>query len=154
MQISKAPRDEYLMDRSFFWEAAQCIVDDELQRSFGFVYDYAMKKSISKHEQGLLLRAKKIIDSSFTSVIRVPDVAAEVGMSEYKFHRSFKLFYGDSPYNYLLKKRLYFSLYLLHYKGMSTTETAYLTGFSDIHAFSKAYKRWFKPSPINHRRTL
>jgi AraC-like DNA-binding protein len=102
--------------------------------------------------------AKEYIDRHYTQKLDVEAIARTAAISEYHFFRSFKQVYGISPYQYLLKKRLQKAVELLSANRFSVTETAYMIGFSDIHAFSKSFKKEYKVSPLellqDHRKSL
>jgi AraC-like DNA-binding protein len=93
--------------------------------------------------------AKAYIDIHFTRKLDIEEIAREAAMSEFHFFRTFKLVFGISPYQYILQKRMKKATQLLNEMQHSVTEIAYLTGFSDIHAFSKAFKKSHSLSPIS-----
>ncbi len=83
----------------------------------------------------------------YSRKLEMAEVARAAAISEYHFFRTFKQVYRVSPYQYLMQKRLQVARDLLQAQQHSITEVAYLTGFSDIHTFSKAFKRTFQVSP-------
>lgn len=94
-----------------------------------------------------LMFARDYIEANFCDAIPVIDMAVVANMSEYHFLRTFKTVFGISPNQYQTKLRLEKAKQLLS-KGMGNVqETAYAVGYSDIHIFSKAFKRYFGLNP-------
>lgn len=111
-----------------------------------------VKKSTREELFKRLEVARHYIDDYYSQKLCIPKIAREAALSEYHFYRSFKLVYGLSPYQYLLKRRLHKAYEFLGLRKLTVTEAAYLTGFSDIHAFSKAFKREFQVSPAQAKK--
>lgn len=109
-----------------------------------------VKTSTKKELFRRLEIAKEYIDQHFSRKLEIEEISRVAAVSEYHFFRSFKQAYGISPYQYILKKRLQKAANLLHQSRCSVTETAYLTGFSDIHAFSKCFKKEYKVAPLQY----
>jgi transcriptional regulator GlxA family with amidase domain len=53
-----------------------------------------------------LLRAKDLADARYTEPLRVADMARAAGLSRAHFSREFRRAFGESPYAYLLTRRL------------------------------------------------
>lgn len=94
-----------------------------------------------------VMKGKGYIDDNFTSPLTVEDIAREVALSEYHFLRLFKLVYEISPYQYIIQKRLQYAKTLLNKERPPVSSVALLTGFSDVHSFSKAFKKYYGHSP-------
>lgn len=107
-----------------------------------------VKTSTKKELYRRLDIAKKYIDANYCKKLDIQEISRVAAISEYHFFRSFKQVYGVSPYKYLLNKRMVKAKNLLFSREYSVTEIAYLTGFSDIHAFSKAFKKAFSFTPM------
>lgn len=145
--LSKNPYQDHQFDTAFYFHIAEQIVKDyqpivkQLQRVT------AVK---SQTRKDLLRKVKAGYDylgNNFTGNIDIPDVALQCGLSAYYFFRLFKSVYGQSPMQYVIDKRLYFSRDLLQKHHCSVTETARLCGFGDIFSFSKAYRKKFGVPP-------
>jgi AraC family transcriptional regulator len=74
-------------------------------------------------------------------------VAAECGLSEYHFFRLFKAIFAISPHQYLIRKRLDYAYYQLKNGLSNVSDAAVHSGFADIFAFSKSFKKHFGLSP-------
>lgn len=74
-------------------------------------------------------------------------MAAELNFSVSKLNKVFKEYVGIGPATYLRNRKMDFAKRMREDKALSWTEIAYQMGYSDIAAFSKAYKRIFGASP-------
>lgn len=98
------------------------------------------KSSTRKELYRRLLFGKSYLDDHVFMPIEINKVAQECCMSEYRFYRLFKQAFNTSPYHYLLRKRIEKSLELKKL-NLSWTEIANLLNFSDLAAFSHAFKK-------------
>lgn len=98
------------------------------------------KSSTRKELYRRLLFGKSYLDDHVFMPIEMNKVAQECCMSEYRFYRLFKQAFNSSPYHYLLRKRIEKSLELKKL-NLSWTEIANLLNFSDLAAFSHAFKK-------------
>jgi AraC family transcriptional regulator len=87
-----------------------------------------------------LLIGKEVLDDSLFSELSIKEVAETCCLSEFRFYRLFKQCFGDSPYNYLFKKRIDKSI-ALKKEGLSWVEIATQLNFTDLAAFSKGFKK-------------
>lgn len=83
------------------------------------------------------------------------DMAKLSGYSESRFSALYKEYFGTSPINDLLNRRLDRAKLLLLYGNMQMSEIADEVGFSSIFYFSKQFKRreGISPSEFKHRST-
>jgi AraC-like DNA-binding protein len=81
-----------------------------------------------------------------TGEVGMDKVAAKLGMSRTSLYRQLKS--EDSTFEEILDSlRHKLALSYLKGKKISVNEAAYLVGFSDPAAFSRAFKRWTGNSP-------
>jgi AraC-like DNA-binding protein len=80
----------------------------------------------------------------------VDTIAAKMGVSRHTLFRKLKA-EGVTFEKVLDELRHKMALNYLNGKKASVTETAYLVGFSDPAAFSRAFKRWTGSSPRTMR---
>jgi len=106
----------------------------------------AVKPSTRRDLYQRLLRGKEFLEGCFTDKLSVEDAAREARISTYHFFRLFKQAFGVTPYRFVLTKRLSHGKRLLQ-GGSPVHLAATQSGFSDIHAFSKAFKKHFGVSP-------
>lgn len=94
-----------------------------------------------------LMKAKDFMDENFLSSPDIATIAVHGNLSEFHFFRSFKQAFRITPYQYLMKKRLEYSLVLLLGTNYTLQEIAGKCGFADLFTYSKAFKRFFGKSP-------
>jgi AraC-like DNA-binding protein len=87
-----------------------------------------------------------------TGVASVDTIAGKLGLSRQTLYRNLKV-EGVTFEQVLDELRHRLALHYLSGKKVSVNETAYLVGFSDPAAFSRAFKRWTGISPRDARRT-
>jgi AraC-like DNA-binding protein len=81
-----------------------------------------------------------------TGEVNMDDIAAKLGMSRQTLFRKLKA-EGVTFVGLLDELRQKLALHYLSGKKVSVNETAYLVGFSDPAAFSRAFKRWTGTTP-------
>lgn len=146
-EISYKDDPEMISSYSFFSYIAEKMLVNQNQISQKINRLKTVKKSTREELFKRLEIARSYIDDHYSQKLSIPQIAKEAALSEYHFYRSFKQVYQMSPYQYLLKRRLHKAYEFLGLRQATVTEAAYLTGFSDIHAFSKAFKKEFQISP-------
>lgn len=80
--------------------------------------------------------------------MRVPQLAASVGMSATSFHRHFKAVTACSPLAYQRHIRLLEARRLVASGATNVTSAAFATGYASSSQFSREYKRMFGVSPV------
>lgn len=108
------------------------------------------------HEQRLsdlvwLRRARDRIDREYALPLDVEAIARGVHMSAGHFSRQFKLAYGESPYAYLMTRRIERAMALLRRGDMSVTETCFTVGFSSLGTFSTRFTELVGVPPSVYR---
>jgi AraC family transcriptional regulator len=136
-----------VFDHSFFYQLAESYLIDYQVLNKQHEAIGAAKSATVRELHRRLLIGKYFIEDCYQAPITVTEVAREAMMSEYQFYRLFKSVFGVSPYQYILHKRLHHGYQLLTDGRMSITEVATLTGFADVHSFSKAFKKHFGVVP-------
>jgi len=94
-----------------------------------------------------IVSGKEYLDAHFAEPLDIATVARASCLSEYHFFRLFRAVHGMSPYQYVLRKRLEKAVARLREGRTSLAGIAEEFGFSDIHAFSKAFKNGMGVSP-------
>ncbi|AXK37754.1 AraC family transcriptional regulator [Streptomyces armeniacus] len=78
-------------------------------------------------------------------------VAAYAGYSRFHFVRAFKAAYGETPGQYLSRRRIERAEELLRSANLSVTEICGLVGFSSLGTFSARFKAETGVSPSEYR---
>ena len=86
--------------------------------------------------------------------LRVADLAARCGLSEYHFLRVFKSVMGQPPYEYLTLLRVNKAKQLLAFTEESVSEVAALVGYSDAKALIDNFKRHTGQTPACFRKQV
>ncbi|QOR72458.1 helix-turn-helix transcriptional regulator [Ruania alkalisoli] len=103
----------------------------------------------------LLRRVRDRIDRDFAEPLDVPALAAGVGMSAGHLSREFKRAFGESPYSYLMTRRVERAMALLRRGDLSVTEVCFAVGSSSLGTFSTRFTELVgvPPSEYRHRAT-
>ncbi len=92
-------------------------------------------------------RAIELIETSLFSSLDLESVARGSGLSRSGLIRLFKVELKTSPMAYVRTRRLEEARNLIKKRGHTVTEVAYLVGYEDTSAFSRAYKAEFGHTP-------
>ena len=94
--------------------------------------------------------ARNYILEHFNQAIQLEDLAKEAALSKFHLLRTFKLVYGITPYQLVLKLRMNKAVELIQ-KGYSIEQIATDLGFSDRRTFTKAFKKAYQAPPSAFR---
>ena len=95
--------------------------------------------------------AKDAMDRHWAEPIDLDTVAARAGYSRYHFVRLFRDVYGQTPGQYLSRRRIERAEDLLRTADVSVTEICTLVGFTSLGSFSSAFKRHTGLAPSEYR---
>ncbi len=98
-----------------------------------------------------LRRAKDAMDRDWAEPLDLDAVAAHAGYSRYHFVRAFKAVYGQTPGQYLSRRRIERAEELLRSANLSVTEICTLVGFTSLGTFSARFKKQTGLSPSEYR---
>lgn len=98
-----------------------------------------------------LRRAKDLMDRDWSQPLDVDAVAAHAGYSRYHFLRAFKAAYGETPGQYLTRRRVERAGELLRTANLSVTEICVLVGFHSLGTFSTTFRRQTGLTPSEYR---
>jgi AraC-like DNA-binding protein len=87
-----------------------------------------------------LLRAKDLIDRDYAQPLDVAALARAAHASTAHFARSFKRAFGETPHQYLRRRRIERAMDLLRETGLSVTEVSLEVGFRSLGSFSSAFR--------------
>lgn len=87
----------------------------------------------------LLRRVRDRMDREYAQPLDVESLARDVGMSAGHLSRQFKAAYGESPYSYLMTRRIERAMTLLRRGDMSVTEVCFAVGCSSLGTFSTRF---------------
>jgi AraC-like DNA-binding protein len=147
LMLSENPYDDHQFDSAFYFHIAEQIVKDYVPIVQQLQRVEAVKSQTRKDLYRKVSAGHDFLNKNFASPIDVPVVAAACGLSEYYFYRLFKSVYGQSPMQFVIRKRLSYAYGLMKQHHLSVTEAATACGFADIHSFSKAFRKQYGSSP-------
>lgn len=98
-----------------------------------------------------LRRAMEFIEAHLNEDIGLEHIAVSAGLSTYHFSRGFKRALGQSPYHYLIKRRIERAKHLLAATELSLSETALACGFSSQQHFTSTFAKMVGMAPGRFR---
>jgi AraC-like DNA-binding protein len=99
-----------------------------------------------------LRRVRDRIDREYAQPLDVEALARGVHMSAGHLSREFKLAFGESPYSYLMTRRIERAMALLRVGEMSVTDVCFAVGCSSLGTFSTRFSELVGVSPSVYRR--
>jgi AraC-like DNA-binding protein len=99
-----------------------------------------------------LLRARDLVDSRYAEPLDLSRLAREAHVSPRHFSRSFRRVFGETPYQYLLTRRLERARHLLRTTDMSVAEVCLEVGFTSVGSFKTTFRRHVGVSPTTFRK--
>jgi len=100
----------------------------------------------------LLRRVRDRMDREYAQPLDVESLARGVNMSAGHLSREFKRAYGESPYSYLMTRRIERAMALLRRGGLNVTEVCFAVGCSSLGTFSTRFAELVGMSPSAYRR--
>ena len=97
-----------------------------------------------------LRRARDLMDREYAKPLDVPAMARTALMSPAHFSRKFKAAYGETPYSYLMTRRIERAQALLR-DGMSVTDTCFAVGCTSLGSFSSRFTEIVGEPPSRYR---
>ncbi len=95
-----------------------------------------------------------IMESHFDRNLKIEDYAQLTGRSTSTFIRDFKKLYQETPYQWLITKRMDKANEILSTPGASVKEAASEVGYENVSHFIKAYKKHFGMTPKQATKVL
>ncbi len=99
----------------------------------------------------LLRRVRDRMDREYAQPLNVEALARDVHMSAGHLSRQFKLAYGESPYSYLMTRRIERAMALLRRGDLSVTDVCFAVGSSSLGTFSTRFTELVGVSPSTYR---
>jgi AraC-like DNA-binding protein len=100
----------------------------------------------------LLRKVRDRIDREYAQPLDVEALARGVFMSAGHLSREFKAAYGESPYSYLMTRRIERAMTLLRRGDMSVTEVCFEVGCSSLGTFSTRFSELVGISPSAYKK--
>ena len=98
-----------------------------------------------------LRRARDTMDRDYAAPLDVPALARVALMSPGHFSRSFRAAYGETPYSYLMTRRIERAKALLRRGDRSVTDVCFEVGCTSLGSFSARFTELVGESPSAYR---
>ena len=98
-----------------------------------------------------LRRARDLIDREYARPLDVAELARAALMSSAHFSRQFRAAYGETPYAYLMTRRIERAKALLRRGDRSVTEVCMAVGCSSLGSFSARFTELVGVTPTAYR---
>ena len=98
-----------------------------------------------------LRQARDLMDREYAQPLDVPALARRALMSPGHFSRSFRAAYGETPYSYLMTRRIERAKALLRRGDLSVTDVCFEVGCSSLGSFSSRFSELVGESPSAYR---
>ncbi|MCB7137521.1 helix-turn-helix transcriptional regulator [Cellulosimicrobium marinum] len=100
----------------------------------------------------LLRRVRDRIDREHARPLDVEALARGVHMSAGHLSRQFKAAYGESPYSYLMTRRVERAMTLLRHGHLTVTEVCFTVGYQSLGTFSTRFTELVGMPPSEYAR--
>lgn len=100
----------------------------------------------------LLRRVRDRIDREYARPLDVEALARGVNMSSGHLSRQFRAAYGESPYSYLMTRRIERAMALLRRGDLTVTEVCFAVGCASLGTFSTRFTELVGMPPSTYRR--
>ena len=100
----------------------------------------------------LLRRVRDRIDRDYAQPLDVEALARGVNLSSGHLSREFRAAYGESPYSYLMTRRIERAMALLRRGDLSVTEVCFAVGCQSLGTFSTRFTELVGVPPSVYRR--
>ena len=98
-----------------------------------------------------LRQARDLMDRDYAKPLDVPALARVALMSPGHFSRSFREAFGETPYSYLMTRRIERAKALLRRGDMSVTDVCFAVGGTSLGSFSSRFTELVGESPSAYR---
>ena len=99
----------------------------------------------------LLRRVRDRIDREYAQPLDVEALARDAAMSAGHFSRAFRRAYGETPYAYVMTRRIERAMALLRTGELSVTEVCFAVGCSSLGTFSTRFTELVGMPPSEYR---
>jgi AraC-like DNA-binding protein len=106
---------------------------------------------VTPEELAHLRRARDLIDREYARPLDVPAMARAALMSPAHFSRQFRTAYGETPYSYLMTRRIERAKALLRRGDLSVTDVCMEVGCTSLGSFSSRFTELVGESPSAYR---
>jgi AraC-like DNA-binding protein len=106
---------------------------------------------MTPQELAHLRRARDLMDRDYAKPLDVPAMARAAHASPSHFARQFRLAFGETPYAYLMTRRIERAKALLRGSSLSVTEVSLAVGCQSLGTFSTRFREIVGMTPRAYR---
>jgi transcriptional regulator GlxA family with amidase domain len=106
---------------------------------------------VTPEDLAQLRRARDLMDRDYARPLDVPSMARVALMSPSHFARQFRAAYGETPYGYLMTRRVERAKALLRRGDLSVTDVCMAVGCTSLGSFSSRFTEIVGASPSAYR---
>lgn len=99
-----------------------------------------------------LLHARDLVDSRYAEQLDLQALARAAHVSPRHFSRTFRRTFGETPYQYLLTRRIERARHLLSKTDLRVAEVCLAVGITSVGSFTTTFRRHVGISPTVYRR--
>ena len=99
----------------------------------------------------VIRKVRDRIDREYAKPLNVEELARGAHMSAGHLSREFRRIYGESPYSYLMTRRIERAMTLLRRGDLSVADVCFAVGFSSLGTFSTRFTELVGVSPSVYR---
>ncbi len=100
----------------------------------------------------VMRRVRDRMDREFAQPLNLDELARGVHLSSGHLSREFRRVFGETPYAYLMTRRIERAMTLLRRGDLSVTDVCFEVGFSSLGTFSTRFSELVGVSPSVYRR--
>ena len=137
-----------------YWQLAAGLRPSQPAARYGTIAQVSTTPAVAQHlrDLALLRRVRDRMDREYAQPLDVEALARGVHMSAGHLSREFRLAYGESPYSYLMTRRIERAMALLRRGDLSVTDVCFAVGCSSLGTFSTRFTELVGVPPSVYRR--
>jgi len=101
-----------------------------------------------------LCRARDLLAAQYQSQIFLETAAREACLSPFHFHRLFRATFGETPHDFITRRRMDHARRLLASGEMTVTEVCFEVGYSSLGYFSSKFQSLTGAPPTQYQREV
>ncbi|HEX5016941.1 MAG TPA: AraC family transcriptional regulator [Actinomycetes bacterium] len=98
-----------------------------------------------------LVRARDLADARYAEPLTIDDLAAAASLSRAHFTREFRRVFGETPYSYLLTRRLERAAALLRGTDYTVADICMKVGLTSVGSFTTSFTKRYGMTPTEYR---
>lgn len=149
-QVAANSLDAALAD-SFYEGAAKMILSSLWQT---YILDPMKGKDnspMSSFERAALFDARDILTSAYMDPPKIPELAKQVSLNEYRLKQGFKEVFGKTIFEFSQELKMANAKSLLANREMSISQIAYEVGYLNVSHFARAFRKVYGMNPSDFR---